>query len=328
MMTHRERIRAALKGQEVDRVPVSMWRHFYGQETSAASLAEAMLSFQSRFGWDFVKVNPRASYHVEDWGVELNYDGDAPSEVIKTPVASPEDWLKLQVLDIHKGALGEQLKSLEMIERGLKGEVPFIMTVFTPLSIASRLVDSAETFVNHIREHTEKVHYAMDIIAETFTRFSRASFDRGCDGIFFATTTWATRDRFSEEEYAKLARPFDLKLLRGLPPAEFNVLHVCSRNNLFQAVLDYPVQAFSWDSREESNPSLAEGRLLVDGRAVIGGIAHDNSLVEVTPERLFAEVTGLKVVMGKRGWMLGPGCTFPPATPEANLEAIREAAGS
>jgi uroporphyrinogen decarboxylase len=327
MMTHWERVHAALKGEDVDRVPVSMWRHFYGQETSAASLAEAMLSFQSRFGWDFMKVNPRASYHVEDWGVELKYDGDNPPHVTKIPVSSPEDWLKLQVLDVNKGVLGEQLQSLEMIAKGLKGEVPFIMTVFTPLSIASRLVGSAETFMGHLREHTEKVHYAMDVIAETFTRFSKACLERGCAGIFYATTTWATKDRFSEEEYAKLARPFDLKLLRGLSPAEFNVLHVCSRNNLFKSVLDYPVQAFSWDPRETSNPSLMEGKLLAGGRAVIGGIAHDKSLVEADPERLSGEVLGLQVAMGKRGRMLGPGCTFPPATPEANLQAIRHAVG-
>jgi uroporphyrinogen decarboxylase len=76
-MTHWERIRAAIKGQDVDRVPISMWRHFFTMETSSEPLAEAMLDFQSRFDWDFMKVNPRASYHVEDWGVKVKYSGDA-----------------------------------------------------------------------------------------------------------------------------------------------------------------------------------------------------------------------------------------------------------
>lgn len=72
-MTRWERLRAALKGQDVDRVPVSMWRHFFAKETSAESLAEAMIGFQSRFDWDFMKVNPRASYHVEDWGAPAHF---------------------------------------------------------------------------------------------------------------------------------------------------------------------------------------------------------------------------------------------------------------
>ena len=325
MMTHWERVRAALKGEDVDRVPVSMWRHFYGQETSAESLAEAMLSFQNRFDWDIMKVNPRASYHVEDWGVKIKSNGDAPPEVTRKPINTSNDWLELKVLDINKGVLGEQLKSLEIIAKGLKGEVPFLMTVFTPISIASRLATSAETFMSQLYEHTEKVHYAMDVIAETFTRFSKACLERGAAGLFYATTTWATTDRFSEDEYGKLVRPFDLKLLRALPPAEFNALHVCSRNNLFNIMLDYPVQAFSWDPRATGNPSLAEGKLLADGRAVIGGIAHNYGLVESNPEILTAEVQGMQVAMGKTGWMLGPGCTFPPATPEANLQAVRDA---
>ena len=290
-MTRWERVRAALKGQDVDRVPVSMWRHFFTKETSAESLAEAMLGFQSRFDWDFMKVNPRASYHVEDWGVRVKYQGDASPTVIETPVKTPTDWLKLKVLDINKGVLGEHLTSLEIIARRLKGEVPFIMTVFTPLSIAGRLVDSEEVFLSHLREHTDKVNYAMEVITETFTRFSKACLERGASGLFYATTSWATTDRLTEKEYRRFSRPFDLKLLAALPPAEFHVLHVCRQNNLLRAVRDYPVHAFSWDPRGAGNPSLAEGKRMVNGRTVIGGIAQDRSLVESDPVKLAAEIS-------------------------------------
>jgi len=324
-MTRWERIRAALKGQDIDHVPVSMWRHFFAKETSAGLLAEAMLSFQSRFDWDFMKVNPRASYHVEDWGVKVEYAGDAHPKVISTPVKAPADWLKLKVLDVNRGVLGEHLTSLEIIARGLKGEVPFVMTVFTPFSIAGRLVGSENVFMAHLREHTDKVEYALDVITETFANFSKACLERGVSGLFYATTSWATSDRLTEEEYRRLSRPYDLKLLAALPPAEFHVLHVCRQNNLLHAVRDYPVHAFNWDARDVGNPSLAEGKMMVDGRAVIGGIAQDRSLVESNPAQLTAEVSGMRVAMGKRGWMLGPGCTFSPETPEVDVQAIRDA---
>jgi len=326
-MTRWERIRAAIKGQDVDRVPVSMWRHFFTEETSAQSLTEAMLGFQSRFDWDFMKVNPRASYHVEDWGVRVKYSGNATPMVTETPIKTPADWLKLEELDINVGALGEHLTALEIIARRLKGEVPFLMTVFTPLSIAGRLVDSEEVFLSHLREYTDKVSYAMEVITETFTRFSKACLERGAAGLFYATTSWATTDRLTEKEYRAFSRPFDLKLLDALPPAEFHVLHVCRRNNLLDTVADYPVQAFSWDPRGAGNPSLAEGKHMVDGRTVIGGIAQDRSLIESDPMKLSAEVFGMRIAMGKKGWMLGPGCTFPPETPEPNLRAIRDAVG-
>ncbi len=66
---------------------------------------------------------------------------------------------------------------------------------------------------------------------------------------------------------------------------------------------------------------------MVNGRTVIGGIAQDRSLVESDPMKLAAEIRGMRIAMGKKGWMLGPGCTFPPETPEANLLAIRNSVG-
>lgn len=324
-MTRWERIRAAVKGLEVDRLPVSMWRHFFAEETSVESLADAMLNFQSRFDWDFTKVNPRASYHVEDWGVKVKYNGNVSPSVIETPIKTSSDWLKLKVLDINKGVLREHLKVLEIIGLKLHGETPFVMTVFNPISIASRLVDSEEKFQTYIREHTDKLNVALDVITETFARFSKACLDRGAAGTFFATTSWATTDRLTEEEYRKFSRPYDLRLLAAVQKAEFNITHVCRQNNLLKALADYPVHAFSWDPRASGNPSLTEGKSIVNGRLVIGGIAQDKSLVESEPTILSAEIRGMQIAMGKKGWILGPGCTFPPDTPEINLRAIREA---
>jgi len=324
-MTHWERVRAALKGDNVDRVPVSMWRHFYSMETSAQTLAEAMLGFQNQFDWDFMKVNPRAYYHVEDWGVRIQYTGDNSPHVVTVPVKTPGDWLKLKVLDVNKGILREHLLALEMISRGLKGGVPFIMTVFTPLSIASRLTASEEIFLNHLREHTSEVNQALEVITDTFINFSKACLERGASGLFYATTSWATTDSLTEDEYRKYAMPSDLKLLSALPPAEFHVLHVCRNNNMLALVRDYPVHAFNWDALGAGNPSLIEGKRMVGDRAVIGGLAHDRALIAAAPEQLVAQVKKLYTAMGNRGWMLGPGCTFPPETPVENLRAIRKA---
>jgi len=326
-MTHWERIRATLQRQETDRVAVSMWRHFYGSETSARKLAEAMLAFQTRFDWDFVKVNPRASYHTEGWGLDVKYEGDREPVVMNTPIREPDDWLKLKVLPLDQGVLREHLEALELIAHGLNREVPFLMTVFTPLSIAADLAPSEEIFLQHLREHTDKVRYALEVVTETFIRFSRACFDRGASGLFYATTSWATSDRMMAEEYCSLARPYDLKLLHALPPAEFNVLHVCRQHNFLRLLHDYPVQAFNWDAREAGNLSLVEGSRIVGVKIIIGGLGHGKDLVEAIPQQLTGEVFGLRVSMGKNGWMLGTGCTFMPETPEINLLAIREAVG-
>jgi len=67
-MNKHERVAAALAGEAVDRRPVSAWRHFVDREQNADDLSAAMLEFQRTFDWDWVKVNPRATYFAEAWG--------------------------------------------------------------------------------------------------------------------------------------------------------------------------------------------------------------------------------------------------------------------
>jgi len=130
----------------------------------------------------------------------------------------------------------------------------------------------------------------------------------------------------TEEEHYRFTRPYDLKLFNALPQADLHVLHLCQHNILLDAVKDYPVHAFNWDARRTDNPSLAEGKILVGGKAVIGGIPQGRTLLKTTPEQLAAEVAGMWVAMGNRGWMLGPGCTFLHEAPLANLQAVRQVA--
>jgi uroporphyrinogen decarboxylase len=327
-MTHWERVRAALEGGPVDRPPVSAWRHFFGQETSAQKLADAMLGFQRRFDWDFMKVNPRASYHTEDWGVSLTFsDSDACGhETVDWPVKNASDWETIRPLDIHQGVLGEHLQAMGIIADGLEGRVPFLVTVFTPLSIAAQLAGSEEAMMLHIRENPTQVHRALEVITETFTGFAAECLKLGAGGLFYATTKWATYDRLTDDQYAEFGRPYDLRLLEALPAAEFHVLHVCGSNNMLPALTDYPVAAFNWDTQDETNIWLKEGRKIT-GKAAIGGVAHQTVLLDGTPEDVAGEVSWTVDSMEGTGWMLGTGCTFPPEVPEQNLQALRNALG-
>ena len=325
-MNHRERVLGCLAGRDVDRPPVSMWRHFYAEETAADTLAEAMLGFQREYDWDFMKVNPRASYHAEDWGLEMRSGGDGSPEPVSWPVSEPGDWTRLEVLDPSAGVLGEQLEALRLIAKGLEGQVPFLMTVFTPLSIAGRLVPSEEMFVQHLREHPDSVRQALEVVTETFARYTEACLDAGANGLFYATTSWATTDSLTLDEYNDFARPYDLQVLEAASGAEFNLLHVCRDNNMLVELGDYPVHAFNWDGHGQGNLSLAEGRTTLSPRAVVGGLPHKSDLVDASPGELAREVRSTTEAMGSGGWMLGTGCTFPPNTPAESVRAVSDAA--
>ncbi len=120
-MNKKERVDAALRGDLVDRVPASMWGHDFMREWNAQALAEAMVENFTRYDWDYMKVNPRACYHVEGWGVKVRPSGEKYKAPIieDTPIKSASDWKRLRPLEPDQGALGEQLHALELINHSI-----------------------------------------------------------------------------------------------------------------------------------------------------------------------------------------------------------------
>jgi uroporphyrinogen decarboxylase len=324
-MSKRERVEAALRGMPVDRPPISFWQHFFDKEANAQGLADAMLGFQGLYQWDFMKVNPRACYHAEPWGCRFQFSGQPLVEpkLIEAAVKTPEDWGSVTPLPPTAGALGEQLEALRLIREGLRGEVPFVETIFTPLSVAGRLTGSDEILLDHLRRFPARVHEALDAITVTFARFAAACIDAGADGVFFATTGWATYERLTDPLYEEFGRPYDLRVLKAVEGAPLNILHVCRSRNMVWKLLDYPAHATNWATADPSNPQLGEVWQR-SHRAVIGGIDHVGTLRAGTPEAVKAEVHAA-VAQTREGLIIGPGCSISPQTPAINLRAARSA---
>ena len=76
MTTKRERVTAALRGEPVDRVPVSFWLHNFATENSAEGLAGETLRLARTFDWDFLKPQSRAQCFAESWGFEYTASRD------------------------------------------------------------------------------------------------------------------------------------------------------------------------------------------------------------------------------------------------------------
>ncbi|MFL5733444.1 MAG: uroporphyrinogen decarboxylase family protein [Chloroflexia bacterium] len=322
-----QRVDAALHNQPVDRPPVSLWRHFYECERTAEDLAGAMLAFHKKYDWDWMKVNPRASYHVEGWGVKVDYGQGGPNDhptVVEYPVHNASDWGKLHPLSVSEGVLDEQIEALERINEALAGQAYFIETIFNPLSIAADMVESEQQILTDMRDNPQALKDALEVITETFVGFATECVKAGACGIFFATTEWASRDRLSEEQWEEWGRPYDLRVLKAVEHAPYNVLHVCKNHNLLYCLADYPVKAINWAVGSPGNPSLRDVQLNTD-KTVIGGYMNE-TLHSGSPAHITMEARLAREQTGGRRWMLGPACSIPVDCPEANIRAARDAA--
>jgi len=328
-MTARERVRAALLGEPVDRPPVSFWGHIYERESTAEDLVGATLELQSRHRWDWVKLNPRKHYHAEPWGVRYRYTGVAAQKptLEAWPVHRAEDWERITQEPHDRGGLGEQIQAVRLLRERLDRDVPIIQTVFTPLAILGEMVREPDDLKAHMESRPELVRGALEAVSRTFEHYVREVLGAGADGIYLATVDWASRDRLTPEEYRAWARPYDLRLLAAAEGAWFNVLHVCKRRNLLLELADYPVGAFSWAATDPTNPSLKEALVRIKG-AVMGGISQEGALQKPGAAEAVEEFRrGLEQTGGRR-WLVAPGCSIPPGTPAGNLEAVRAAVHS
>jgi len=323
-VTSRERVLAALGGHDLDRPPVSFWGHVYHRESSARELVDATLDQQREFGWDWIKLNPRKHYHVEPWGVTYRYSGHPGEKPVLAswPVHSAADWETIGERRHDGGALAEQIEAISLLRQALP-ELPLLATVFTPLAVLAEMTDVPGILREHMRSHPVIVRQALEAVTATFERFVPSLVAAGADGIYLATTDWASRELMSPEEYASWGRPGDLRVLAAVRDAPFNVLHVCKGRNLLFELADYPVSAFSWDATDPTNPTLAEGLARLPG-AVMGGISQEGALCDADPGRAIAEFRrGLELTGGRR-WLVGPGCSIPPSVPATTLRALAD----
>jgi uroporphyrinogen-III decarboxylase len=89
-------------------------------------------------------------------------------------------------------------------------------------------------------------------------------------------------------------------------------------------MFDYPVAAFHWDVHGDGNMSLSEAMERTD-KAVMGGV-RQRTMLSGEASEVAAETAGAIGETGRSRFLLGPGCSIDPETPEANLRALVTAA--
>jgi uroporphyrinogen decarboxylase len=326
-LTKRERVQAALRGKPVDRVPAGFWWHDFLREWSAEGLAEAMLEQTWTYDFDYLKVNPRATYYAEAWGCTYRPSGDRakPPDVEHWVLQSAAELDQIGPVDPRSGPFAEQLEALRLIGEGLGGDVPFVQTVFSPLAVLVTLANRDRARVRAwMTEAPDALRRALGAIAGTLAGYAKACLEARADGIFFPTVEWATYDALGWPEYEMFARPYDLQVLEAVQGAEANILHVCRPNNMLERLLDYPVAAVNWAVHAEGNLSLAEVLARTD-KAVMGGIDERRTLIEGSPADVRSQAEEALRQTGGNRFLLAPGCSISPLTPPENLRAAFEA---
>jgi len=340
----RQRFEAALKGVPVDRPPVTAWGHDFLAEWSPGALAESTVRRARQFGFDLIKLQPRASCFAEAFGSVYRVSGGAfeAPRLVSWPIRRPDDWQKLIQADAGAAPLADQIRALDVVVREIGDERPVLQTVFSPFTVASYLAADGQAeaqrsrpdliakaearAVAHLRQRPDAFASALGVVTSALVAFVEGSVAAGAHAIFYAVGAGASAETLSWSEYEELLLPHDRTVLAAVPASVPVVLHLCGPRVRLRLADALRIDAISLAAHEAGNPSLAQVRART-GAAVFGGVPHVAALVDGEVETVRGVVRAAIVETGGAGLVVAPGCSVPPGAPERNLVAMVSAAG-
>jgi uroporphyrinogen decarboxylase len=302
-MTAGERVRAALEGAPVDRVPFCFWHHFR-PEGSGERMAQLTLEFfHQKFDLDIVKIMPDLPY----------------------PDPHALQWSMVPRLSLDNGSFEQQLLCISILREQLGPDYPLILTLFSPFTYAIRFLGKAEA-IEQARQDFDLFARGLMVIAQNLRDLIHAAIDAGASGVFFSCMG-ATNIDLTRDEYARIARPYDLMALEGAHNGWLNVVHIHADPSqqgdeiYFDSFTDYPVSVMSWSDRL-TGPSLSEALSMTD-KCLMGGLWERGPLTHGSETELADEIRSAVSQTNGRRLILTNGCSIPDDTPEEWLHTAR-----
>jgi uroporphyrinogen decarboxylase len=334
-MTRHERIAAALKGEDLDRIPINVWMHHSAEDQDPRSLAETQVRFAEEFDFDFIKLMPFGLYSVQDYGAKIKIYAQTgrPAELADPGIHGIADWGVLEPLPAYYGTYGKQVQLARYAVKYGGKRFPIIQTIFSPLTTARKL--AGDRILDDLKEDPALFKQALEAITETTINFVKANIEAGVDGFFFATQC-AVYDFCPEDVYREFGEYYDLKVINAYKDETFfNVVHPHGTGCMFELIAAYPAPCINWHDRW-TEPDLKTARALT-GKCLLGGLREapffdqtgkktaESILKTGTPGELQNHVAEAVEAASWRKLIIGPGCVAGQDLPPGQLRAIRSA---
>jgi len=316
-----DRLMTTFSGGSLDRWAYALWKHFPGDDRTPQGFADAHVRFQKTYDSDVLKLTPHGSFCTVDWGCDIGpvHPIYGSTSVLNSPIKNASDFELIEEVDPTDGEFGSQLEGVRKVSEILSGNVPLMMTVFSPFMVASQL-DS--NILDHVYEAPSQIGEGLEVITNVMTEFVHAVLDAGTNGLFIASLH-SVEGKLKNQQFLDFEAKYTLKLLNDLRPhAEFIVFHIHGNKPLFNYIADnYPIDAINWHSQHTS-PTIREA-LKIFNKGLFGGIDETETIRKGTPLAITKQLQEVMQISNPH-LLLAPGCVIPIDTPEENLRMIVE----
>lgn len=314
-MTKKERVIAAIKGQEVDAIPSGFSLHFPEAVAYGDAAVQAHLDFFQATDTDILKImNENLVPGFGKIETAADFQRMVPTLTMRDAFMQDQVDLTKKILD-RCDPNGFTMGTLHGV----------VASGIHPLEKMGLDYDQSRALqFRFLREDATTTLDGLKRITDVMCRLAETYVEMGVDAIYYAALGAETR-YLSDEEFAEWIEPLDKQILKAIRDAgAYCFLHMCKDDLNMKRYASYVDHAdiVNWGVYEAPF-SLEEGRALFPGVTVMGGLpAREGVLVDGTDSDIRAEVQKVIGDFGRKGFILGADCTL--AT-EQDLSKVRVA---
>lgn len=326
-MNVRDRLLAALKLENVDRIPVSSvtqvgiveamkiidvyWPEAHFDSNKMAKLGASLYNL---VGLEAVRIPFCLTVEAEAIGCKVKIGTiDTQPSVSDHLGAIPEDLPDSSFL--NKGRIPTVLDAARLL-RAKYPEAPVIVGITGPMTLTGHIL-GVENVLRYMIKDINILERTLNFSVELSKIYIEAISKTGADVICVADPT-ASPEITPPAMFNQLIKPALHKVAQKINNSCLSVLHICGR---IQKILpQIPELGFNALSIEEKVDAGLAREILGSKVAVVGNVSSANTLLNGPPEKIKEEATkAIKYVN-----VLAPGCGLAPLTPIRHIQALVE----
>ena len=336
IMNSYERCQAAIKMQQVDRIPVELHNFLMCARASGIPFSEfflnpeqmvhAQIMMQKTYGYDMLLIENGTATLAQALGCTIVYSKNA-APVACTPALKklsdirsckiPEDFgesplMKAQLATV-KRLQSYYKESVFLIGRGDQG----------PFSLASQ-VYGMDRFLEALldEDEEENVHLLLEYCTNVCIRYHKMLLALGVPMTSMGDST-AGPDVISPAMYEEFAMPYEKKVIQSVHSSGGMIsLHICGNaTKIIEKMISLGADVLEIDQKTDLRlayeKSIGKCALMGQIDPVTLKLGSEDE-IENSLEQILDNIGGRKAT----GFILGAGCVISPDTPEKNIRLL------
>jgi uroporphyrinogen decarboxylase len=335
-----ERLLTTIRHKEPDQVPVTpilgggarqiSGITFPDHSLNAEKTAQAFLDGWRFVGGDLVILMLDLSVEAADFGQKIEYPANSTAfPDYDTPCIKDVDgYARIPSIDpLKTPRMSEFLRMCRIVvkELGLKGNACGF--VFGPLGVLAMMRGAEQLFKDCVR-YPEKVKKGCEIITGVLIEYAQAQCDIGVPALAI-DTLFASRNGLSKKLWEEIEGPFAGEISRAVKKkGVLFAVHNCGHDNYFDAqIRSMEPDIISFAHLPDDCKDRKELKQKYGDQITLVGYVETPLLTHGTPVEVMDECRRMIDDLAPGGgFILAPGCEYPPNIPLTNAFAMIKAA--